>query len=669
LNYDTSGRIVTQKDDAGDGVLRSHYNEYYASGQISARQVQDGSWVGSHAYDPAGRLVSIANWDGSANESWQFISGMEYNARGQTTAITYANSYKAEYAYNDARGFLNSVTVKNGAGAVVRTVAYTRDAKGRIMRINSSDNTQDWSFGYDTLDRVVCARNTLLAGTTQADCSTIIAGSTVEPLSRRYAYDAADNIVLNTGYCVGNPNIFYPTQGPTAARPHAPLGMCNAGFTYDANGNTLSYDPDGPDNNAIQPRSFVYDGENRPISITSQGQTTAFEYGVDGSRVLKSVNGGASRTWYLAGSTERLVDAVNPSGLFTFYIHADVMRERGVGGSTTTYLIKDHLASNRMSIRHDMANLNKHDYGPYGMPLSTGGSTALNGKAYINERFDAETGLQYLNARYYDPNLGRFLSADTWDPTLPGVDINRYAYAGNDPINKSDPNGHNTDAPEMGLDMTEEQAASMAELGKFIVDNATPLGSAKNMRDAYTEGRFGAAAAYGTLTVVETVPVGKLAVKGGKALKAGGEAAYEGASTLVGKLFKRRDEVGSIRNVNPTGGGMNCANCAVATDATLRGRPASALPGGQTSPRDLEKMYGAKFGPYTSIDAIRQQVLRSGHGAGGIVHGYRGNEVGHVFNVVNQRGIVRFLDGQTGKPASFNGYQSFRFLSTPGPGQ
>jgi RHS repeat-associated protein len=38
-------------------------------------------------------------------------------------------------------------------------------------------------------------------------------------------------------------------------------------------------------------------------------------------------------------------------------------------------------------------------------------------KGYINERFDPETGLQYLHARYYDSLLGRFLSPDTWDPT------------------------------------------------------------------------------------------------------------------------------------------------------------------------------------------------------------------------------------------------------------
>jgi RHS repeat-associated protein len=83
-----------------------------------------------------------------------------------------------------------------------------------------------------------------------------------------------------------------------------------------------------------------------------------------------------------------------------------------------------------------------HNYGPYGQPLTSNGSTILNGKSYINERYDAETVLQYLNARYYDPNLGRFLTPDTWDPMLAGVDINRYAYSADDPVNFSDPNGH-----------------------------------------------------------------------------------------------------------------------------------------------------------------------------------------------------------------------------------
>ncbi|HEV2563897.1 MAG TPA: RHS repeat-associated core domain-containing protein, partial [Microvirga sp.] len=66
----------------------------------------------------------------------------------------------------------------------------------------------------------------------------------------------------------------------------------------------------------------------------------------------------------------------------------------------------------------------------------------LDTHGYIGEREDAETGLVYLNARYYDPALGRFLSPDSLDPTLPGVGTNRYAYALNDPVNGRDPSGH-----------------------------------------------------------------------------------------------------------------------------------------------------------------------------------------------------------------------------------
>jgi RHS repeat-associated protein len=63
-------------------------------------------------------------------------------------------------------------------------------------------------------------------------------------------------------------------------------------------------------------------------------------------------------------------------------------------------------------------------------------------KGYIGERTDPETGLTYLHARFYDPALGRFLSPDWWDVTEPSVGTNRYAYAGGDPVNSSDPDGH-----------------------------------------------------------------------------------------------------------------------------------------------------------------------------------------------------------------------------------
>ncbi len=110
-------------------------------------------------------------------------------------------------------------------------------------------------------------------------------------------------------------------------------------------------------------------------------------------------------------------------------------------GSATGFLLQDGLGSVRFESQTGGTSAWR-DYGPYGMPSNDNGLTVANGRGYINERFDPETGLQYLHARYYDPHLGRFLSPDTWDPTIPGVDINRYAYSMNEPINSADPYGH-----------------------------------------------------------------------------------------------------------------------------------------------------------------------------------------------------------------------------------
>jgi RHS repeat-associated protein len=65
-------------------------------------------------------------------------------------------------------------------------------------------------------------------------------------------------------------------------------------------------------------------------------------------------------------------------------------------------------------------------------------------KGFIGERFDSDAGLQFLNARYYDPELGRFIQPDWFEVTEPGVGTNRYAYSANDPVNLSDPGGESS---------------------------------------------------------------------------------------------------------------------------------------------------------------------------------------------------------------------------------
>ncbi len=132
------------------------------------------------------------------------------------------------------------------------------------------------------------------------------------------------------------------------------------------------------------------------------------------------------------------------------------------------------------------------------------------------------------------------------------------------------------------------------------------------------------------------------------------------------------ETAGSIRNVNPgypdAGRTHNCVNCSIATDATLAGNPASALPINSTKGVPLtvlEKQYGAKFSGVSSTETITQHMLGGGDGARGIVFGsYGPGQPGHVFNVVNQNGVVRYLDGQTGKPANMNNFKTLQLLRT-----
>ncbi len=92
----------------------------------------------------------------------------------------------------------------------------------------------------------------------------------------------------------------------------------------------------------------------------------------------------------------------------------------------------------------DGLKIERSVYRPFGEKSGwvQAGTDPAETKGFIGERFDADAGLQYLNARYYDPELGMFIQPDWWEVQVPGVGTNRYAYAGNDPVNASAALGH-----------------------------------------------------------------------------------------------------------------------------------------------------------------------------------------------------------------------------------
>jgi RHS repeat-associated protein len=80
-------------------------------------------------------------------------------------------------------------------------------------------------------------------------------------------------------------------------------------------------------------------------------------------------------------------------------------------------------------------------YDAYGN--KTGGGTPVTPYNYRNQYYDSETGLYYLNARYYDPEIGAFTQADTyWGSIGDPATLNLYSYCGYNPVMSSDPSGH-----------------------------------------------------------------------------------------------------------------------------------------------------------------------------------------------------------------------------------
>ena len=215
-----------------------------------------------------------------------------------------------------------------------------------------------------------------------------------------------------------------------AARPHAPLTLGANAITYDANGNMTA---DGS-------KTLSWDEANRLGQVINAASATIdFAYGPDGKRTRKV--GAGTDTLYPDADAE--IDAtgtpvsagVYALGAYTRYPHMDIK----LVGTSPHYIHRDHLSSVRFVTDATGNLVEQTAYASYGEPTNAAMATQ---KGYINERHDPETGLMYLNARYMDPAFGRFISPDDWDPVLEGVGPNRYAYAQNDPVNKSDPNGH-----------------------------------------------------------------------------------------------------------------------------------------------------------------------------------------------------------------------------------
>ena len=139
-------------------------------------------------------------------------------------------------------------------------------------------------------------------------------------------------------------------------------------------------------------------------------------------------------------------------------------------GTTTTYYYITNLQGDVMYLVDASGNeVAAYDYDPYGKIISaTGAMAEINPLRYRGYYYDSETGFYYLQSRYYDPEICRFINADSYASTGQGfIGFNMFAYCNNNPVNFIDPFGHDAEALEWWV-------STMAWL--CAVDGPYPIG-------------------------------------------------------------------------------------------------------------------------------------------------------------------------------------------------
>jgi RHS repeat-associated protein len=309
------------------------------------------------------------------------------------------------------------------------------DANGNVISFTDSVMGA-WSYQYDSLNRVVGGANA--------------SGGPNPRYSDCFGYDNWGNRT-NEAYsataCGSSPA---PTTWATysTANRITGTGLMPAGFTYDAAGNVLD---DGAN-------EYAYDNEERVCAAQSltTGIIAGYIYDASGTRVAKGTI--ASLSCALTGFTLTASYALGPNGeevsefnssntwqysnvyagdkLFATYLNSP---------SEVDFTLYDWLGTKRVTVHPNGSMATCSSSLAFGNNLTPCGGTGSDPSNlhFTGKERDTESGLDYFGARYLGSSMGRFMSPDSFGGHLEDPQtLNRYSYVGNNPLSRTDPDGH-----------------------------------------------------------------------------------------------------------------------------------------------------------------------------------------------------------------------------------
>ncbi len=510
-SYDKNDRLLTTAFDDGTATVT---NTYDGNGNQLTEQSATGTIT--NTYDQRNRLTSTVNTAGGGTVSYG------YDLAGNTAKV--ADTHGTVTHDYDVANVLTRTTYPTANGGTAKQV-YKNDDHGRrtdtwLGAVENTDPTEDptsWqahqTITYGVSDHVTGVRavnaddpSKPVVSLTYCYITGIDAGGDCPATKSANATDkiqwVKDNITQQTTTYTYDSN----SRLTKAAQAGGATNITWA-YTYDAAGNrltanrsgdvtssqTLTYNTvgqitsdgyayDGVGNMVKAPgQTFTYNGAQQMTSSTKAGVTTRYEYaGGDMNKLLSQATDGSSEYDYTYGTTDQHGVPVITSRTFAGTGTASVISDPGTGqpldlrttDGTTSMWVVDGTGSPAAAIADTGKTAYTVSYDPYGVEtVDVGGDSAQwqqNPYGFKSGLRSSSTdnGLTKFGYRWQSSVTGAWIERDTLDAPLSPSNANRYAYAGADPINLSDPSGRLNTATK----------GNLAELGVTALEAAVVVG-------------------------------------------------------------------------------------------------------------------------------------------------------------------------------------------------
>jgi RHS repeat-associated protein len=380
--YDKLGQVTSATDVWGQAI---NYT-YDADGRRT--QTSFGANTFNYSYDAINRLTKIA-------ETKKLATTYAYDAASRLTSRTLPNGIVTSYSYDGVDRLTRLLDAK-GASVIVDN-NYSYNDAGNITK--NIDQSGTHVYGYDILDHLTSAAYPLMG-------------------NESYAYDAGGNRTSSHRSSTYN---YQPNNRLTSTNTTA--------YVYDNNGNLISR------SDSSGTTQLEWDFENRLTQVvTPAAGSVTYKYDALGRRVQTAPSSGAATNFTYDG--DDIAQEQTSTGVITDYLNGPGIdnKIRQKTGTIYNYFSQDHLGSTTALTDSNGSLVERETYDAYG---NTAGS-ARTRYGYTGRERDPVTGLMYYRARWYDAQVGRFISED---PIGLGGGINQFAYVAGNPQNAKDPSG------------------------------------------------------------------------------------------------------------------------------------------------------------------------------------------------------------------------------------